>query len=96
MPVRIVKADHTLSPGVLHNRVHILDIKRLQPLCEAVEVVLLEVYLEILSAKGDLVGPDKLPVSLLGLQRQPAGQRLVGCKAKPPVKVLFAPKSIIT
>ncbi len=51
MPVRIIKTDDPLPPGVLFDRMQIRNVQLLQFLRKRIKIVLFKIELKIVSAK---------------------------------------------
>ncbi len=80
MPVRIVKAHHPLTLGVLYDRMNIFNVSLLQPVCKFIKIILFKINLKIIAAKGNLIRTDELLISFKCLQGQPSGQCFVRTK----------------
>ena len=80
MPVRVVKPDHPLSPGVFLYWVDVLDGKGFQPPGKRVEPVLLKINLPAVSAENNLIRFQKARPAFQRLQTQAAFKRLIGPK----------------
>lgn len=55
MAVRIEKAHHALAPGVLFDRVDIVDIETLQLLREGIEIIFFKIQLTYLAALAQCI-----------------------------------------
>lgn len=80
MSVRIEKAHYTLAPGMLLERVDIVDIKAAQFFCECIEVVFLKIYLADFAAPAQLTAFPiyKFSPAFRSLKAQPSCQSHIG------------------
>ena len=82
MPVRVIEANHALSPAVLLDRVHKRNMEGLQTFRELIEVVFLKVDFAIVPAKNDLLRFNERNPGIKRLQAQAAGESLVCAKVR--------------
>ena len=77
VPVRVVKTDDPLPPGVLFDRMDRMDVAFAQAENKVVEIFCLKIKLEVIPAKRDPVGADKISERLGRLQGQASSQCFV-------------------
>ena len=72
MPVRVIEADHALSPPMLLDGVYIVHLEPLEPVSKLVKIIFFKVELEAVAAEGDGPVSDKFLIGLRGLEGQTA------------------------